>query len=718
MKARRRYRMIALLLSCLAIPGLASGAGLGGTIRGTDGAPMAFAYVGLLDTAFAPVDQAISELDGRFTLGHAAQQGFLVVQPPPREDATGHNAYPYQPRIYALAGDESELDLRLPPAVSIILEAYDGKGRLLRWQDFQKLGVHGGQFMYATNLQDEAVPAACWPVHGRLTGAKGGSREEGLPAILAEPGQDIAVNVLFWPTQGYGKLLLRADNNGAGYAGKKAGASRLVLLNLELARTAVHALESHQGTYEEAARAGIGALRERLGACAQSEDRAACAAAADAILAEALRLRDRLELERARAEIPRVRKGTLEVCLENLGGLDPADVTISLEQGRHDFLFGAFEGSPYNGEAFETARKAGFEYATVLLGWNWTASPAVKTAQIDHVFGISKLRELGYRIKAHGVVWMQDYGILPERAKRMDHAELCTAALEHQQALLKTFGESIDVWEAMNEPANTNVVGLARADMLALLGTAASNIAALGKPALVNSPHEFSYGAKFLIHGRDNLPKDGYPLTFSAFLGLPEAAGALEGIETIGLQFYPGFHLNEDFGGQQGPAYTPAYILDTLDRYRRFGKTLHITELSMPSSYRKDWFSGYWREPWTEATQADYAEAVFTLAFAHPQVQSVGWWDIMDSKPSVITGGLLHEDGSPKPVFARLESLIAAWTTHEEEAPDAEGKATFAGYGGDYILTVLLPDGREISRGVHLLERQQAEMSIDVGAAQ
>ena len=131
--------------------------------------------------------------------------------------------------------------------------------------------------------------------------------------------------------------------------------------------------------------------------------------------------------------------------------------------------------------------------------------------------------------------------------------------------------------------------------------------------------------------------------------------------DVVGLQYYPGFHFNESFGGLQGPATTPSWLVDTFARYAALKRPIHITEFSVPSSYQSDWTSGYWREPWTEQTQADYAEMVFTLAYADPNVHSITWWDVMDKKSSVTTGGLCDANGAPKPALARLKKLIADW---------------------------------------------------------
>lgn len=690
---------------------------LEGIVQDNTGKPVPFAYVGALNPDFSPLADAITGPEGRFTLAQSTLKGYLVIQPPAKEDAAKNKVFSLQPRMYSLEGNSGELLLKLPPAVTWVLEAYDEQGTLMRWGSFQKQGQIGGQYMYAVNLEDESIPAACWPIFGALAGAEGGPREQGIPGMLFQPGETAALYMLFWSVPGYGKLMLRADNAGKGFSGKTAGDAQTILVNLELARTAVADLKRRASVYPPNAAQEIAALDQRLHDAASAGTPPARAAKSDAVLAEALRLRDRLELESARAAIPKMRQGTLKVSLKPAAGVDLSQCQVAVDQKNHDFIFNVFEGSPYNATAFEQARNAGFEWATVLLGWNWTQSPAIRKTELDGVFGISKLKKLGYQIKAHGVVWMQEYGILPDKARTMEAPALVKAALEHQQAVMSTFDSSISLWEAMNEPANTNVAALPRETMMDLLGTAAKNAAALGKPVLVNNPHEWSYGAKYLMHGTDNQPLNEYPLTFSDFLKRAKKNGALDTIDIVGLQLYPGVHYSEMFAHLQGPAFTPAYVEDQLDRYAQLGKTVHITELSMPSTYDPSWVSGYWREPWSESTQADYAEAVYTIAFAHPNVQSVGWWDISDAKPSVVTGGMIRKDGTPKPVFERLQALIRQWTTHESKNLSSEGTAEFTGFGGEYSITVKLPDGKEIHKDIHLLERETIEVALETGSA-
>jgi hypothetical protein len=684
----------------------AQGATVSGKVSSTDGKPLDKCFVALLNPGFASVANTVTAPDGAFSFDTEAKDGYLYVNPATHVSPSGEEARFHQPRQYKYAG-ETSIDITLPDAATLVLAGYTPQGKFFDYKLYETLGKYGGQFLYATNLQDEAVPAKVIEVGiSEVTDAQDRSTR---PAVVVEPGKPIALSIMFWPTLSYGKLQLKMDNGGKGYMLPQAGDVLKLNVNVELAKSAVAKLEECRSGYATGSDR-IDALTERMNKL--PEEQRAAAAEADAILADALRLRDELELARAKAAIPEVRKGKLTV--QVTGAIAGGEYKVSVKQISRDFWFGAYEGSPYNAKAYEAARKAGFDFATVLPAWNWTQNPQLNKGAIDSTFGLGALDKLGYRIKAHGVVWMQDYGLMPEFAKGLSHDELKQQALAHQDALLDTIDPVIDVWEAMNEPANTNVPKLPRDDMKALVSGAATNIVAKGKPSLVNSPHEFSYGGKYWLHNLDGTPTDDFPQTYSEFLSEAQAAGTLNDIDIVGLQCYPGFHLNADWANAQGPAYTPSHLLDTLLQYTRFGRSIHITELSFPSSYGEDWYSGYWREKWTPQTQADYATLVYALAFAEPALHSITWWDITDAKPSVISGGLLEKTGKPKPVFEAITGLMEEWTSDGAEAAmDASGKATLDLFGGEYEVTVTGPKGFKHTETFHLMERWNGTVTVD-----
>ncbi len=671
------------------------------------GEPIRFAYVALLTSTFDVAGQASSDASGRYSieLAQPITEGYLVVQPPPQENDQGLGIYAVQPRLIRYTG-ETTLDLELPSVGCIVLNAYDRNGELMRWKDFRAQGTFGDQFMYLTSLDDQAISAVSWPVFDEEARDQGQPRELGIPALVVKPGSGYVPQVLFWDVPDYGRLLLRSDNGGAGFTVAKAGDACVLELNVELARTAVHQLaESGSPDAEQ--------VRSRLKEAVSAGSAAERAAAADAVLADALRLRDTFLVEAARESIPTVRMGEATIRVTDAQGKPVAGASVTIEQQSSDFLFGVFEGSPYNPKAFAKAREAGFNLATVLLGWGWT--DGASRDAIEQTFGVAALGKLGYAVKAHGVVWLQDYGILPDRARSLSHAELTDAMLAQESSLIETLGDDIAVWEAMNEPNVTNVVGMPRPMVHELLGKSAGEIGGTGL-ALVNGAHEGDYGRKYALFDPDGSPANDWNVTYSTFLEEAAFVGSTKQVDIIGLQYYPGFHFNESFGGLQGPATTPSWFHDLIARYAAFERTVHVTEFSIPSTYESSWTSGYWREPWTEATQADYAEMIFTLAFAHPAVQSISWWDLLDTKSSVISGGLLRADGSPKPVFERLFSLLSEWTRHRATGEtNDDGQVTLSGYGGDYFVRIEGVDGVVHEQPVHIRERESVSVDVALG---
>lgn len=710
----RRCPYAAILLLALTLNATA----LTGTVKSTSGDPVPYTFVGLLSADYALVSHGITGADGAFSLDGETKGARLVVQPPADENPQGYGVYKHQPRIYALDG-ATQVGIRLPEVACLVVRAYDAEGKLMRWEDFEARGLFGGAFMYASNLNDEMMPAAPWPVHDAASREVGSPREKGLPALTVAPGTAYAVQVLFWETAGHGKLQLRADNAGRGYRPASAGQIVVVDLNVELARTALADLERRLRQWGVADSPDAAQVRQEFEAALSISEPASRAAACDKVLARALRLRDTLEVEQAKARIPQVRKGTYEVAVVDAAGNPVPDCTVRVAQQESDFRFGVFQGGTYHKEPYVIAREAGFNMFTILPAWGWTdAREITDWSAVARGYGLPQLRAMGYQTaKAHGVVWLQDYGVLPERVRNAPQQQLAQGAIEQLKGLLKGWGESIDVWEVMNEPATTNVIGMPRHEVIALLGNAARTIERYDPDlvTLVNSPHESNYGSKYLLFGTDNRPVNDYPQTYWTFLKQVQDAGALKDVDVIGLQYYPGSHLNEEvFGGLQAPATTLGWMADLFQRYASFGKELHITEFSMPSRYGDGWKSGYWREKWTPELQADYAEAAFTLAFGTPEVGSITWWDIMDKDASVIGGGLVDTSGNPKPVLLRLTALMKAWVTDATVSTDPSGTARMPAFAGTHHVRVETKDGRMAEKGIRVKAGETATVTLQL----
>ncbi|HOV73108.1 MAG TPA: hypothetical protein PK967_03990 [Candidatus Hydrogenedentes bacterium] len=720
----KEHRGFCAMLALLAVPvvlataGAAQGAGLSGNVVDGQGKPATGVFLMLMTPQWQPKTFTNSGSDGTFKLDGAAKGDLIICQPPTIKNAEGLELFSLQPRIYQM-GDKSAATFKLPAAGCLILRGYDASGQLMRFEDYEKRGKFAGQFCGVTGMGGELKPPCCWWVHDKESGGFGAKREKGLPAFMVEPKERFIIQMLYWEVPGYGKLLLRADNGGQGFAVNAPGEHAIIQVAVELARTAVDDLVKRADAYPADAKTKIEEVKTKLADAMKLTDEPQRNQASNGVLSAALKLRDDLELAAAEAAIPSVRKGKLQIQVADAKGAPAAKCKVHIRQTSRDFSFGVLEGSPYNAKAYEQARQEGFDLATVLLGWNWTKPDGDDWSGVDRTFGVSALKKLGYAVKGHGVIFLQGYGIMPDAAKTMKASDLPKAILDHEQVLMEgAIGKQIDIWEVINEPGYTNVVNLPRKDVVEL-AKASARLAKerTGKPTLINSGHDINFGSKYLMYDTDGNPWDNYSTTYHEFLLELQQADGLKDIDIVGLQIYPGSHLSALFGGIETPAFTPSWVLDTVERYAKdFGKPIHITEFSLPSYYGPTWKCGYWKDKWSPQVQADYADMVYTFAFAHPSVQSVTWWGISALKPDVETGCLYDRMYKAKPVLERIRQRMAAWTTELDAETDASGAALLEGFGGEYEITVTMPDGKTTTATAHIKERDTATVTIKPGS--
>jgi hypothetical protein len=158
-----------------------------------------------------------------------------------------------------------------------------------------------------------------------------------------------------------------------------------------------------------------------------------------------------------------------------------------------------------------------------------------------------------------------------------------------------------------------------------------------------------------------------------------------------------------------------AHVSALLDRLGEYGRPVHVTEQSVPSTWDPEWAqvgAGWWHHPWDEETQAEFLRDFYTIAFSKEQVEAITWWDINDNS-FIFTGGLLDAENNPKPAYFALRDLIAGWTTAGQGETDATGQIAIRGYGGEYEMVVTHDD--QTWRGtVHVWEQQEGERVIQM----
>jgi GH35 family endo-1,4-beta-xylanase len=224
---------------------------------------------------------------------------------------------------------------------------------------------------------------------------------------------------------------------------------------------------------------------------------------------------------------------------------------------------------------------------------------------------------------------------------------------------VSTYRDRIGTWDIINEAHDwANCYEYSHDQLVELTRTAAdaAREADPGCTRIVNSCCVFG---EYVASGRGHQSKDARQLV-APYQYVDRLLRDGVGFEVVGLQlYYTGFDLFEH--------------KRLFDRFARFGKPIHITEVAVPSAMGPDEKShfkdpnavrnmGIWRRPWDETVQADWVEGFYTICSAHPAVEAVTWWDFSDQPNHFFPhGGLLRESGEPKEAYHRLRDLLIKW---------------------------------------------------------
>ena len=193
-------------------------------------------------------------------------------------------------------------------------------------------------------------------------------------------------------------------------------------------------------------------------------------------------------------------------------------------------------------------------------------------------------------------------------------------------------------------------------------------------------------------------------------------------IDAIGMQFHAWTSsdmIETEYARTNKMLYNPKAILERLDLYASFGKPLQITEITL---------SAAGPEPENEQIQAELLEGLYSTWFAHPNVEQIIYWNLVDGyayvasdDPEVIGksqgdmtigenrfyGGLLRFDMTPKPAYYVLKELIQKkWHTEVEADTDANGQIRFSGFVGEYELQL-----GDTTQNIHL-SKQKNQITV------
>jgi endo-1,4-beta-xylanase len=322
------------------------------------------------------------------------------------------------------------------------------------------------------------------------------------------------------------------------------------------------------------------------------------------------------------------------------------------EKPRNDFLFGGMiSGYADLGPKYEKAIRDRFNFATVTW-YTWKNEQPVDQ-RIDYGRMDSSIKwclDRHITPKGFGYCYMTR-GATPEWIRTWPFEKILPEYVRVVTQTMKRYSGKLPYAEIINEAHDkSNLWRLSQPQILEIT-RAVCQAARQGSPTVKRQINNCCLWAEYA-----RTPNKDGSRRWSPYRYISDCVSSGTDFDVVGLQlYYPQIDVLE--------------IERMLDRFKKFNKPIHITEIATasvdgpdPNSMRPKTTAPGWHGPWSEPTQADWLEAIYTLIYSKPEFEAIGWWDLTD-RPGHFWphGGLLHADLSPKLAYHRLGELQRAW---------------------------------------------------------
>lgn len=686
-----------------------------GRVVDETGAPPSTAWVAALDPADTTLIDQAETADGRYTVDVPEGKDVLLVAVPfSGGSVAGYELHGATEALARLVAEGAAMirDLPIRRCHDYVLEVRRADGALYRNEE-----LPGGSF--PVDEEGEATAELVWPVSNPTTQVQA-------PSYCVPFGARRTLQFrIELPGAGLLDLPLELDGGFFG-AGEQGG--EVVDVNRELALTQLLRLEDRIAALTAAGTPPSAELTDRARAARSSFDGAEGRTPGERagteleVAAQAVRTLEDVELKAARRQAMVSRRGTLRVRVIGPDGAPLPGARITYRQTSHDFRFGVFGQLATTGQAvYDRMAGAGMNFVTA--GFYWSdiepEQGQIDYAHIDHEVGVVDLAARGWRIKGHPLTWLTHLA-MPDWLESMAFPELKQASVDHVTSLITHYRQLVHTWDVNNEASGYWASGgLSRPQLDEYLRAVFSAARRADPTAELVLNSAFDWFGEARLQERFDGRSSYLTLSVPAFVQRALDTGV--DFDVIGQQMYDGggvtFFSDLGLGPVQGVAtHDLGFLAQVLRRLSRFGKPIHVTEISVGGAWDPSWVAagaGYWHEPWNEEIQADFLEAFYRLCFGTPAVRAITWWDGVDDNPFVNHGALFHADGTPKPAFLRLESLIAEWTTSGEMKTGGDGVGEVSGFAGEYSVSVEL-SGRRRERTVHVSEGRTTAVTVDL----
>jgi endo-1,4-beta-xylanase len=451
------------------------------------------------------------------------------------------------------------------------------------------------------------------------------------------------------PVEGFGSVYVYADNEGEGFT----GGEKEIDFTLEAAKTRIAKVCRWMNEQASAGFTASPAVEEKL---ADSKE----------LLEQAQKAEARSE-KRSAATFGSLR-GSLWAGEEAV--LEKAQQDITRNGWREGFLFGCALRDP------PVARKdellAGLlNYVTVMLHWT-RFEPCQGCKHWDRADRlVSWLQQNHITAKGHPLLWLSDLG-MPDwlRQAAPNYETLKVLARGFAYDLVQHFGDTIHIWDVINEAHDwANIFDYSQEQLVELTDLMCETTRE-AHPDAVRVVNNIYHWGQYVAADTTMPGKSSRPL-MTPYKYLEKCVQANVDFEVIGLELY-------------NPSHDMFEINVLFDRFARFGKPIHVTEIGVPSATvkreldpqaaeresRVHWrrFTDEWHGPWNEDLQADWIDLFYTLCYSKPYITAVTNWEFDDLKGGLVHhSGLLRSDLTPKHSYRRLKELIRSWSPRKEE---------------------------------------------------
>jgi hypothetical protein len=316
-------------------------------------------------------------------------------------------------------------------------------------------------------------------------------------------------------------------------------------------------------------------------------------------------------------------------------------------------MFGCRVDPAVQNEKYKEALAANFDYCVLPMSWKQLQPQenVFNTEALDEWVELLSKRRVPtiagplIRLDESGVpdwmvIWEHDFDMLREMA------------YDFVQRVVQRYRRAVAAWNVVGGVQTNSAFTLSFEQIIELTRLLVSQVKTLLPNArtLITVTHPFG---EYHARSKAGVP----PMLYAEMVaqsGINFEAFALE-VE-MGLP-KPGMFMRDLF-----------QLSSMLDKFSTLGRPVFLTAIGCAGQATPDGgdtpearldpsAAGRWRKPWDAQLQADWMEAVYSMALSKPFIESVSWANLADLRQTIPGGGLLDDMLRPKPAFQRLQQM-------------------------------------------------------------